>query len=233
VNTGAWRKALGDMPRLVPEYEIDVPRTALVLIEMQNSALRPEFGGTAMVAQRHAEIAARFFPRVQQVVVPNIQRLLEAARTRGLRVIHVVAGTDLPDGRDWFTQGQPGGRDVATGAIVGPHRGSAAWQVISELAPLPGELVWQKPTSGGFGSGAFDTLLRTLGVRTLLCAGVLTNGSVESCARDAADRGYAVILVDDGCAAWDQAMHDATMRYFVMYLGNARSTDDLIRQLLK
>ncbi len=186
-----------------------------------------------MIAQRNAEIAVHFFPRVQQVVVPNIRRLLEVARTRGLQVIHVLAGTDLPDGRDWFTPGQPGGRHVATGAVVGPHRGSTAWQIIPELTPLPGELVWQKPTSGGFGSGAFDTTLRTLGVRMLLCAGVLTNGAVESCARDAADRGYAVILVDDGCAAWDQAMHDATMRYFVMFLGNARSTDDLIRRLVE
>jgi nicotinamidase-related amidase len=54
---------------------------------------------------------------------------------------------------------------------------------------------------------------------------------VESCARDAADRGYPVILVDDACAAWDQALHDATMRYFVMFLGNVRSTDDIIRSL--
>lgn len=227
----SWRDSLEAMPRLVPEFELDPVRTALLLVELQNGALRPEFGGVGAIAHQHANIAGYFFPRVRQQVVPNARRLLEHFRARGLQVIHVVAGTELPDGRDWLTPGQPRGRHAETGALVGSPRGAAAWQVIPELAPVPGELLWQKATSGGFGSGAFDTTLRALGITTLVCAGVPTNGAVESCARDAADRGYQVILVDDGCAAWDQAMHDATMRYFTIFLGNVRSTDDLLRRL--
>ena len=231
MTAGSWRDTIRTMPRLIPEYQIDSARTALVLIELQNCALKPEFEGLAMITAQHAEIAAYFFPRVREFVVPNARRLLEVFRARSLQVIHVLAGTELPDGRDWLTPGQPRGRHGATGVLVAPRRGSAAWEVISELAPLPGELIWQKPTAGGFGSGAFDTTLRALGITTLVCAGVLTNGAVESCARDAADRGYPVILVDDTCAAWDQTMHDATMRYFTMFLGNVRSTDQLIQDL--
>ena len=231
VTAGSWRDTIGSMPRLVPEYDIDSTRTALLLIELQNGTLNPAFGGLAMIAQQHADIASYFFPRVRECVVPNARRLLELFRARGLQVIHVLAGTELPDGRDWLTPGQPQGRHAATGALIAPPRGSPAWEVVPELAPLPGELMWQKPSAGGFGSGAFDTTLRALGITTLVCAGVVTNGAVESCARDAADRGYPVILADDACAAWDQTMHDATMRYFTMFLGNVRSTDDLIRRL--
>src|SRR5439155_25276655 len=148
--------------------------------------------------------------------------LLEHFRGHGRRVIDVVAGTELPDGRDWLTPGQPHGRQALTGALVGAPRGAEAWRVIRELAPLPGEIIWQKASAGGFGSGAFDTTLRVLGINTLVCAGVLTNAAVESCARDAADRGYRVVLVDDACAAWSQVMHDATMRHCTIFLGNAR-----------
>jgi len=203
VTTGSSRDIVGAMPRLVPEYELEAAHSALVLIDLQNGTLRPEFDGPAMIAQQHSDVAAYFFPRVQRFVVPNVRRLLTLARTRGIQVVHVVSGAELPDGRDWLTPGQPEGRHAATGALLGPTRGSAAWQVIPELSPLPGELVLQKPTLGGFGSSSFDTTFRALGIRTLLYAGVLSNAAVESCARDAADRGYPVILIDDACAAWD------------------------------
>lgn len=230
--SASWRDTLRDMPRLVPEFEIDPARSALLLVELQNGSLRPEFGGQADVAAQHPAIAAHFFPRVWQQVVPNARRLLDVFRARGLLVVHVVAGTELPDGRDWLTPGQPGAHHAATGTLVAALRGAPAWQVIDELAPRPRELLWQKPSAGGFGSGAFDTTLRALGLTTLVCAGVLTNGAVESCARDMADRGYQVVLVEDACAAWDQAMHDATMRYFTIFLGNVRSTEEIARRLI-
>lgn len=232
MTVGSWRDTLRDAPRLVPDFEIDVARTALMLVELQNGALKPDLGGAAAIAQQYPRIAAHFFPRVWQDVVPNARRLLERFRARGLTVIHVVAGTELTDGRGWLTPGQPRARHAATGAVLGPRRGAEAWEVIAELKPAPDELVWQKPTAGGFGSGAIDTTLRGLGITTIVCAGVLTNGAVESCARDIADRGYRVVLVDDACAAWDQAMHDATMRYFTLFLGNVRGTDELTERLL-
>lgn len=231
MTSGSWRDALREMPRLVPEFEIEPARTTLLLIELQQGALKPELGGPAAIVHRHGDIAAYFFPRVWQEVVPNARRLLDAFRARGLQVIHVLAGTELPDGRDWLTPGQPRARHAETGILLAAPRGTSRWETIPELAPQPGELVWQKASAGGFGSGAFDTTLNALGITTLVCAGVLTNAAVESCARDAADRGYRVILVDDACAAWDQRLHDATMRYFTMFLGNVRTTDDVIARL--
>jgi len=76
-----------------------------------------------------------------------------------------------------------------------------------------------------------DALLRALGVEQLWMGGVSTNMCVETTAREAADRGYLVTLVEDGCATTHDDLHQGTMRNFQRLFGRVRSTGDSLREL--
>jgi nicotinamidase-related amidase len=79
--------------------------------------------------------------------------------------------------------------------------------------------VVHKKTFGAFNSSDLDEVLRAHGIDTLVICGISTNCCVETTARDAADRGYGVVIVDEGCADYDEAAHDASLRAFHFNFG--------------
>ena len=98
----------------------------------------------------------------------------------------------------------------------GPHR--------CFVAELDGEAC-------GFASTGLDGTLRNLGIETLVIGGVVTNRCVETTARDATDRGYRVILVDDGTAAFSQELQDMTMLSLMVSHGFVRATEEILALL--
>ncbi len=75
------------------------------------------------------------------------------------------------------------------------------------MKPLENEIVLPKTASGVFNATAIDKILRNLGIENLVITGVVTDNYVENAVRDACDRGFAVILVEDGCAAVTEELH--------------------------
>lgn len=228
-----WMVGVERFPRPLQRFEPDARRSALVIVDMQNYLRGPERGLGKIVTNDFPEIGAYYFPRVREMVVPSNVALLRFFRIHALPVVFTVVGPELPDGRDlprWRRV------DPGDGAVDGeararfPYYPKTAWerQVIDELTPLPTELVLHKNTSGAFNSTAIDHFLRNMDVDTLVVTGIATNFCVETTARDAADRGYKVVLVDDACATFDQESHDATMRSFVRIYGMVRDTSEVI-----
>lgn len=234
LHVGTWKTGLDRYPLLVPQYQLSPRSTALVIIDIQNRALKPEFAGLArLLQQTHPHIAEYLIARGQQLVVPNTARLLEFFRRHGLRVIFTTVGPALADGSDWISPIRHGYGDMqrATGVRSLHPVGTPAHAVIDELKPGADELVINKTTSSAFHSTGIDLTLRTLGIDTLVCTGLVTNACVELTARDAGDRGFKVVIVDDACVAMDQAMHDACLRAFRVFLGNVRTTDEVLHEL--
>ena len=88
-----------------------------------------------------------------------------------------------------------------------------------------------KATFGAFNSSNIDEVLREHGLQTIVMVGISTNCCVETTARDAADRGYAVVIVDEACADYDEAAHDASLRCFHFNFGRVvRSPDECSRR---
>lgn len=228
-----WIVGVERFPRPLQRFEIDPRRTALLIVDMQNYLRGPEVGLGKIIGEDLPEVAAYYYPRVREMVVPNNVRLLELFRSHGLPVVFTSVGPELPDGSDL-----PRWRriDPHDGTVEGeprtrfPYYSKAAWerQIIDELKPSPTELVLYKNTSGAFNSTAIDHFLRNMGIEGLVVTGIATNFCVETTARDAADRGYKVVLVDDACSTFDQASHDATMRSFVRIYGLVRDTDEIL-----
>lgn len=224
-----WKDEVAALPRLSPsEFDVDPATTALMLIDVQYSDASRNHGWGPNLRESHPDVWNYYFDRVEQVAVPNMKVLLEAFRNAGLRVIHITLGPQLSDGADMTS-----GRRTTGGAIasLSSHVGSAEHAILSEVAPLPDELVVNKTSRGAFNSTGIDQLLRNLGIRTVVMAGTTTSACVETTARDAADRGYRTVIVDDASAELDQASHDATLRQFAVRWGRVWSTQQVLDEL--
>jgi len=107
---------------------------------------------------------------------------------------------------------------------------TAATEIVDELKPEVEDWDIANPKVSAFASSDLDERLRAAGIDTVVLFGVATNLSVESTGRAAGDLGYRVVVVEDACAAADQATHDATIASFGL-LGEVASAEDVIAAL--
>ena len=166
-------------------------KAALLIIDMQRDFLEP--GGFGAALGNDVE-------HLRSAIAPT-QRMLHAARAAGLRVIHTREGhrpdlTDLPPakhvrGGGPLRIGDPG----PMGRIL--VRGEAGHAIIPELAPIDGEAVIDKPGKGAFFATDLDAILRHAGITQLLVAGVTTEVCVHTTVREANDRGFDCLVLED------------------------------------
>ncbi|MDD5702391.1 MAG: cysteine hydrolase [Dehalococcoidales bacterium] len=214
------------------EFDVNPHSTALVIIDMQKNGICADFGLGRMWLENIPDQAEYWFSRLRTLVVPNIQKLLMYFRARQYRVIFIRVGPYLPDGSDMIERRRL--REETAKRMMGLDRlfklGSPELEIIDELKPVAGELVIDKNSASAFNSSNIDQLLHNLGIDSLVLTGVATNACVETTARDAADRGYKCILVDDACATFHgQDVHDMTMRNFSALFGKVMKTEGVIQ----
>jgi nicotinamidase-related amidase len=140
----------------------------------------------------------RYATRLDDVVIPNVQRLLAAFRASGGEVIYVRIESLTEDGRD------RGPEHRAKGIHFPP--GSQEGKILAEIAPLGDELVLSKTCGSAFRGTNIEYLLRNMQRSTLVVAGVVTGSCVQATAVDAAARGFTTLVVDDATATWNEDM---------------------------
>jgi nicotinamidase-related amidase len=201
---------------------IDPLKTALVVIDMQNWDAHPDFGLAAM-CQREGVECEGYWDRVEQLVVPNHVRLLEAFRSAGAKVVFTVPGSYFPD----FADANPNCREMwrQADAVVG----DVACEIRPELKPERGEAVIVKGSSGAWSSSGIDHLLRNAGVAKLFFTGVVSNGCVMLSALGAWDHGYDVHVVEDATASFTQVHHEVALEVFSMYNFGLWATADVVK----
>ena len=198
-------------------------QAALLFIDVQNFGADRRGGEFEGLSE--AELDVRFgyyFERLEEVALPNMQRLQAAFRKAGIEVMYTVIESLTRDGRDRSLDYK----------ITGFHVPKGSWdaKVLDAIAPEGDEIVLPKTSSSVFISTNIDYVLRNLGVRQLVIAGLVTDQCIESAVRDACDLGYLVTLVTDACATYSQERHDSTLRAIKGYC-RQRTTDQLLAEL--
>jgi nicotinamidase-related amidase len=207
------------------EPVIEPAGAALLIIDMQYATgSRQGALGRTLKAQG-SNVADYRFARIESTVLPSNVRLRTHFHRLGQPVVHVTLGAAHSDASD-----APRHMRKLL-ASCNNHVGSRDHEILDELKPVPGEHVLRKTTVGAFASTAIDSLLRSLGVDQLYMVGVSTNMCVETTAREAADRGYQVTLVEDACATTFEDLHQVTLRNFQRLFGRVAATDQVLAEL--
>ena len=205
---------------------LDPPTTALIIVDMQYaSACRSTGFGRWLAEVGRAQEASYRFDRIERLLVPNIARLLAFFREHGLRRIFVRLGAQMVGCADM----SPDLRELET--AFGNIEGHQESLFLQELAPLPGEPVVTKLSVSAFTSSNIDALLRNLGIKSLVFTGVSTSQCIDLTARDAADRGYHCVVVEDAVAEDREDFHHATLEQFQRLFGAVQSTDQILSEL--
>jgi biuret amidohydrolase len=181
-------------------------KTALVVIDMQHDFLSQ--GG--YMDRLGADLSGL------RAAIEPLRAVLTRVRDWGCRIVHTREGyaADLSDLQPWKMGGSPG--DAIAIGDKGPRgraliRGEPGFEIVPELAPAPGEPVFDKPSYGAFATTELERHLRANGVTHLVLTGVTTDCCVTSTLREALDRGFECLVLDDcvGCAT--RSHHEAAL----------------------
>ncbi|WP_061933358.1 cysteine hydrolase family protein [Aureimonas sp. AU22] len=196
---------MGTVSALPFAFALDPARVGLVVIDMQRDFLEPGGFGESLGNDVHP----------LQAIVPAVAKLIAGFRAAGRPVIHTreCHAPDLSDCPPAKRLRGPEGKRIGDPGPMGRIlvRGEPGADIVPDLAPLPGELVLDKPGKGAFHATPLDAELERLGLRQLVFAGVTTEVCVQTTMREANDRGYECLLAEDATESYFPEFKAATL----------------------
>ncbi|GAB6926688.1 cysteine hydrolase [Paenibacillus sp. JCM 10914] len=187
-------------------FSFELHHTALIIIDMQNDFCSP--GGFGELLGNDIEPA--------RAIIPAVSSILGAARDSGMLVLHTREG-HLPDLSDCppakLERSKKQGAGIGDPGPMGRLliRGEPGQDIVPELYPAEGEVVIDKPGKGAFYATELEAILQLNGIESLILCGVTTHVCVHTTLREANDRGYRCLVVEDATAAFDERDHEAAL----------------------
>lgn len=212
-----------------PEIKLDPKKTALLIVDMQNEFILRDFGeALEFKAMGEWERWIPFHDRLDDIVIPNTQKLLKFFRDNKLTVTFGRIACLREDGEDR----SPVQKSEGWNNMLMPVNSFSA-QMIDELAPLENEIVVNKTTDSVTTGTNYLMLLRFMGIETVVVTGIVTDQCVASTVRGLADDGLQVICVEDCCAAGSMEHHNAELTIMNKIYCEVMSSDEVIDLIKK
>jgi gluconolactonase len=218
-STGTAASSAAPAPQLAGgDMQLDPKRCAMIIQDLQNDVIMEGGAFADSGAPAHAR---------QQRVVDNVRRLAEAARARGIVIIHV-----------WFVV-EPGAPGVTLNAPLfeglvdskAMVRGSWGAAPVQGLEPRVGDFVVEKMRMSAWEGTRLETILKATGRDVIINTGAWTNMSVEHTARTGADKGYFVIVPEDCCSTMNADWHNASINFALQNVSVVTNADAVLKAL--
>lgn len=203
--------------------------TALVIIDMQRDFCDP----SGYMNSRGDDVNAA------RAILPNLLAVRDAAKYQGMLLVYTREGhrpnlSDLPENKRLKT--------ARAGAEIGSHgplgrlliRGETGWDFIDEMRPQENDVIIDKSGTGAFHGTDLHDVLSNHGVSNVILVGVTTGVCVSSTAREATDRGYSVLVLEDCCAEPDPENHALAIQLLKIeggYMATVSSSQAFIQAL--
>lgn len=213
----AYRSFYYEHAPLPDDLELAASKTALLVIDVQNTYLTE----SQDLAERRRW--APFMARMHEKVIPNIQRLIDACRKKGINVLFARIACQTPDGRERsLSQRKPGFNNLLL------PKDEWESQIIDVLAPNPDEIVVLKTTDSALTGTNLRLMLHNLGIQHVICAGIFTDQCVSSTVRSLADESFDVVVAHDACAAATEELHDNELKTINWIYCQVASTEETL-----
>jgi biuret amidohydrolase len=209
-----------------PPLKLVPKETALVLIDMQRLALSEYLISTAVahgIPEAEAKDAFAEYDKRFNVAIQNAARILNACRAKGIRPIHIKIQSLSGDAAD------TGRLHKGIGFLVPP--GHKWGDFISDVQPLPGEIMMTKTCSSAFTGTMLNQVLRNLEIKEVIIVGFYTDQCVTTAARESADLGYDTMVVEDATMAETIDGHLNEIKAIKNVYVRGGTTDELLGRL--
>ena len=208
----------------IEEPIIDPKKTALLLVDLQNEFVLRDFGEALQFkAAGEWERWIPFHDRLDDIVIPNNKKLLDFFRANNMVITYGRIACLRDDGEDR----SPVQKSEGWNNMLMPVDSYSA-QMVDELTPRKNEIIVNKTTDSVCNGTNYLTLLRFMGIDTVVVTGIVTDQCVACTVRDLADAGLKVICVEDACAAGSPELHEAELKIMNVIYCNVLSTDETI-----
>jgi nicotinamidase-related amidase len=208
-----------------PDDPVIVPaETAFLVIDVQNTYLdRPDRAALSGIDLQRYDAWTPFHDRMHGQVIPGIAAMLAHCRARGIECLFARIACHKDDGRDRsLSQKLPGWNNLLL-----PKTGEAS-QIVPAIAPVGDEIVVTKTTDSALTGTNLRLILSNMGIRTVVCAGIFTDQCVSSTVRSLADESFAVLVLEDLCAAATETLHRHELEVLNMIYGHVMGSSDFI-----
>ena len=208
-----------------PDDPVIVPaETAFLIIDVQNTYLdRPDRAALTGTDLDRYDAWTPFHDRMHSQVIPGIAAMLAHCGARGIECLFARIACHKADGRDRsLSQKLPGWNNLLL------PKNEEASQIVPQLTPQGDEIVVTKTTDSALAGTNLRLILANMGIKTVVCAGIFTDQCVSSTVRSLADESFAVLVLEDCCAAASMTLHNHELEVINMIYCHVMSSADFL-----
>ncbi len=209
------------------DFQLSGSSTALLIIDLQEGDVR--YDPDSKLAQRYPQMAEDYHKRLAEAVIPHAAVLLDFFRSSRRKVIYTRNGPMTSRGDEVTARLKK--KIERTDDMSQCNRDNPRYQIISELAPRPEELVVDKLTSGGFTASTLDHALRNMAVTDVVLVGILTDMCIFGTARAAAELGYNTVICENACASLTERAHHDALIMHARTFGRVLAAEEIMKEL--